>query len=64
MERGTCKSCGAMAHQFASAYRVKNELTTMEENYYQGTAPHILMELRQIKGLLMQLVDLIGEKEK
>jgi hypothetical protein len=68
MEHGTCKKCGAMAHQFASAYRIQNELTATEENYYEGTAPHILMEMRGVRAelqetnnLLRKIADVLGE---
>jgi hypothetical protein len=61
MEDGKCSQCGAMAHQFASAYRLHNELTIKEQNFYDGTAPNILMELREIKQALLTLVDMVEE---
>jgi len=61
MEHGTCSQCGAMAHQFASAYRLHNELTVKEQNFYDGTAPNMLMELRELKQAVLTLIDVIEE---
>lgn len=57
IERGTCKYCGAMAQQYASAYRVHSQLTTEEQQFYNATAPYILSELRSIKAALHAILD-------
>lgn len=61
MEHGTCTKCGAMAHQFASAYRVESVLTPEEQNFYKMTAPHLLIELRNIRSAIDELVRVLKE---
>lgn len=61
IENGKCAQCGALSQQFATAFRLHNVLTAEESNFYKGTAPQILREIRAIRVLLD---DILRTKEE
>lgn len=60
-ERGVCKKCGGWSQQFATAYKVESVLTAEEQGFYQDTAPHLLIELREIRKAIKELTELVRE---
>ena len=63
IENGKCASCGALSQQFATAFRLYNVLTAEESNFYKGTAPQILREIRMIRVLLDNIVKTKEERQ-
>lgn len=63
IENGKCASCGALSQQFATAFRLHNVLTAEESNFYKGTAPQILREIRAIRVLLDSIINTKEERQ-
>lgn len=61
MDKGLCGQCKAPQSPTADAFRLHNVLTNEEENFYHGTAPYILQELKAIRQLMESLVQEIQE---
>lgn len=64
IEKGTCAKCRGPAQQFADAFRIHNKLTAEEENFYKGTAPSILIEVRAVRELLEQILREVEDARK
>lgn len=68
IEHGTCKKCKSPAALFASAFRLRNMLAPEEKMYYETLFPMLLTEVRDIRRLLEQVVDIVevsdGQNDK
>lgn len=52
IEDGVCKDCKGIREETAGAYQFERALTGLEKGFYEGTAVHILNELRMIRQAL------------